>query len=378
VSKGTDKYIVGKVHRFDQKKEMFKRAVWDAKWQDVRKRAYASPRYPKGKDGYKLEDLAFFNAAWYIEDAFAAGTVIHNTGMYKWDTVPGYQSQVPRDVKLKVDDPQKVSRKIKKVARFFGASLVGISELDKRWIYSHSFNRDSGEHEELEIPEEFKYAIVLVFEMDYELVKMTPKWLCDATEGKGYSTMPFTAAMLAQFIRNLGYKAIPTGNDTALSIPLAIDAGLGELGRNGLLITEEFGPRVRIAKVLTDLPLAPDESCDFGVLKYCSRCEKCARYCPSQAIIYGERTDKPHNISNNSGELKWPIDAEKCLSFWARNEGSCMTCIRVCPFNKPSGWFHRLVRWLIKLNISWLDSFLVKMDDLFGYGKQANAGKYWN
>jgi hypothetical protein len=34
------------------------------------------------------------------------------------------------------------------------------------------------------------------------------------------------------------------------------------------------------------------------------------------------------------------------------------------------------VRWLIK-HVSWLDSFLVKMDDLFGYGKQANAGKYW-
>jgi len=44
-------------------------------------------------------------------------------------------------------------------------------------------------------------------------------------------------------------------NDTALSIPLAIDAGLGELGRNGLLITAEYGYCIRLCKIFTNLPL---------------------------------------------------------------------------------------------------------------------------
>jgi len=85
--------------------------------------------------------------------------------------------------------------------------------------------------------------------------------------------------------------------------------------------------------------------------------------------MHGERTTEPHNICNASGELKWPIDAEKCFGFWAHNEGSCSSCIRVCPFNKPVGWFHEAVKWLVK-DAPWLDTFLVKMDDQLGYGKQ--------
>ena len=49
---------------------------------------------------------------------------------------------------------------------------------------------------------------------------------------------------LDRYIRNLGYKAEPTMNDTALAIPYALKAGLGEYGRHGLVITPEFGPRV--------------------------------------------------------------------------------------------------------------------------------------
>ncbi|MBW1674969.1 MAG: hypothetical protein JRJ45_15315 [Deltaproteobacteria bacterium] len=53
-----------------------------------------------------------------------------------------------------------------------------------------------------------------------------------------------------------------------------------------------------------------------------------------------------------------------------------MNCIRVCPFNKPKGWFHDVVRWLIK-HTPFLDSFIVKMDDLAGYGKQKKL-KFWS
>ena len=73
-------------------------------------------------------------------------------------------------------------------------------------------------------------------------------------KGQGYSMMVYTANLMAAFIRGLGYKAIPCGNDTALSIPLAMAAGLGEWSRMGLLVTEKFGPRVRLCKVFTDMP----------------------------------------------------------------------------------------------------------------------------
>ena len=374
--KGTAKYILGEVKRFDQKNEMFKRARWQPELREMGRKVYGSV-YPKDKDGHTLKDMAFKNAAWHIETGFAHSTIIHNTGMYAWDMKLVGVSQVPPGLKLEVDDPAKMAQDIKKVAKFFGASQIGICELDRRWVYSHSFHMLTREHKELELPEGYKYAIVMVFEMDYELAKTSPTWVAEGTEGKAYSMMAVTATLVAQFIRGLGYKAIPSGNDTAISIPLAIDAGLGELGRNGLLITPQYGPLVRISKVLTDLPLVPDEPIEFRVTQYCEKCKKCAKYCPGQAILWGERTTEPNNISNASGELKWPIDAERCFAFWARNEGSCMNCIRVCPFNKPPGWLHNIVRWLVK-HTPWLDSLLIKMDDLFGYGKQASAKIFWN
>ncbi|MDH5695829.1 MAG: reductive dehalogenase [Dehalococcoidia bacterium] len=373
--KGTAKYIAGEVTRFDQKNDMYKRTRWQPELREVSRKLFGLV-YPKDKEGHTLKDMAFKNAAWHIETGFAHGTIIHDNGMYAWDMKLVGVSQVPEDLNLEIDDPAKMSQDIKKVAKFFGASRVGICELDRRWVYSHSFHFATREHKELELPEEYKYAIVMVFEMDYELAKTSPTWVAEATEGKGYSMMAVTATMVAQFIRGLGYKAIPSGNDTALNIPLAIDAGLGELGRNGLLIMPHYGPRLRMSKVLTDLPLVPDEPIEFGVIEYCEKCNKCAKYCPGQAILWGERTTQPNNISNASSELKWPIDAERCFAFWARNEGSCMNCIRVCPFNKPAGSLHNVVRWLVK-HTPWLDWLLLKMDDLFGYGKQEKARKYW-
>ncbi len=374
--KGTAKYIVGEVERFDQKNDMYKRLRWQEELREKGRQLFGLV-YPSEKDGHTLKDMAFKNAAWHIETGFAHGNIIHNTGLYSWDMPLTGVSRVPEGLKLDVNDPAKMSRDIKKAARFLGASRVGICQLDRRWVYSHSFHFAAREHKELELPEEYKFAIVMIFEMDYELARTSPTWIAEGTEGKGYSAMAYTAAMVAQFVRGLGYKAIPSGNDTTLNIPLAIDAGLGELGRNGLLMTPEYGPRVRISEVLTDLPLLPDEPLEFGVTKFCEQCQKCARYCPGQAIMSEERTTQPNNISNASGELKWPINAEKCFDFWARNEGSCMNCIRVCSFNKPTGWVHSIVRWLIK-HTPWMDKLLIKLDDLFGYGKQARASKFWD
>jgi epoxyqueuosine reductase len=372
---GTLKYIAGEVQRFDQKNEMFKRPRWDPAMAEVAKKIFGYV-YPQDKYGHTLKDIAFKNAAWHIETGFAHGNVTHNTGMYAWDMKLVGVSRVPEGLKLEIKNPKRMSEDIKRVSKTFGASLVGICEVDQRWVYSHSFHFATKEHKELELPEEYKYAVVMAFEMPYELCHTSPTLLAEVAEGWAYSFMAYTATMVAQFIRGLGYRAIPSGNDTAIDIPLAIDAGLGELGRNGLLITEKFGPRVRISKVFTELPLVPDDPVDFGVTRFCLACEKCAKHCPSQAILYGDRTIKTHNISNARGELKWPINAEKCLAFWSRNEGSCMNCIRVCPFNKSKGWFHDVVRWLIK-HTPFLDSFIVKMDDLVGYGKQKKL-KFWS
>ena len=148
---GSAKYIAGEVERFDQKNEMFKRPRWDPAMAEVAKKIFGYV-YPKDTYGHTLKDIAFKNAAWDIETGFAHGNVTHNTGMYAWDKKLVGVSRVPEGLKQEVKDPANMAKDIKKVAETFGASLVGICEIDHRWVYSHTFHFATKEHKEFDLP----------------------------------------------------------------------------------------------------------------------------------------------------------------------------------------------------------------------------------
>jgi reductive dehalogenase len=368
--------LVGPIDRFDQRNDMFRRARYDPEWIE-RAGAFYGPAQVQDKAGFRQEDYALVHASWYVEDSFAMGCQGSNhEGLYAWEGPDPESNQMPLDLKIDASHPAELSRKVKRAARFFGASLVGICELDRRWLYSRVSNDITEEHTPLDIPADYRYAVAMAVEMDYSFIQTSPTGGAAAATGLGYSKMAFVAGLLAQFIRGLGYKAIPCGNDTALSIPIAVEAGLGELGRNGLLITEKFGPRVRICKVFTDLPLVPDEPRFFGVDDFCRTCMKCAAHCPSRAISFVEKTAEALNVSNNPGVLKWPVNAEKCFKYWVANGIDCADCIRVCPFNQEQGWHHDLVRSCIK-HAPWLNQLFLRLDEVLGYGKQLDLATMW-
>jgi reductive dehalogenase len=222
------------------------------------------------------------------------------------------------------------------------------------------------------IPKSIKYAIVVLIEMDYDAIATSPAFPASAATALGYSKMAFIEIFLTAFIRHLGYEAIPCGNDVALSVPLAIDAGLGQYGRHGLLITKEYGSRVRITKVLTDMPLhhdAPDHDFCESVIQFCEVCEKCAEYCPNQCIPFGkERTWEGETLSNNPCVFKWYVNVESCYAFWIENGADCSNCIRFCPYNKKKGIKLRSLLWLTR-HMPWLNKFVVKIDKVFGRGE---------
>jgi epoxyqueuosine reductase len=372
----------GEAGRFDQRYTMFSRPRdrerSDRDILDLGERHYGVRRFKKD-DGYTLFDWAFAMGAWYLERWWGFGNMVGNEGLYEWDPDPSRISQrdrIPPGDRWPVSDPGKMARIIKKAAGYLGASLVGICRVDQRWVYSHRFHPLTLEHAPIEIPEGLTHAVVMAHEMDYTLMRTAPTFLENAATGRGYSMMAYVTSSVAHFIRDLGYKAIPCGNDTALSIPMAIDAGLGELGRNGLLISPKFGPRVRISKVFTDLPLIPDKPIELGVRKMCDVCGKCAKACPGQAITFDDPTEEGPTVSNNHGITKWYINPEKCFRFWVRNGGDCANCIRVCVFNKPDTPFHTYVRWHVK-RLPRLDRFYLRMDELFGYGKKIRAEEVW-
>ena len=381
------KYVVGPVDRFDQKYTMFSRPLWDERVKELL--SWVLKRSPsKGKAGQTIKDQA-------LRVATRTGTMMHlfendrpnpsaisrEIGAVATPERVARNIMVslpPKEEKLDISDRVKLTRDIKNAAIYFGADLVGICKLDRRWVYSHSFGLGDSEYNTQELPEEFQYAIVMGYGEDYDMLKYFPTYIADAETSLGYSRMAITNAYMAKFIKVLGYKAMSCStNDVAITIPMAMQAGLGELGRNGLLITPRFGPRVRISKVLTELPIIPDSPIEFGVTEFCLSCEICTDKCPGQAILHGERISEVRNESNVASELKWPIDAERCIGQWARISKACTICISVCPFNKPDSWFHHSVRWLVD-NVRWADSFYVKMDKLLGYEKSAKAEDFWD
>jgi reductive dehalogenase len=363
-------------HRFDQKNEMFKRAVWDEEMQPYSQRFYGEAVYQE-KIGYRKIDYALRNASWNLEWSAALGNSQSNYGLYSWEGFPEkIRHFVEKDGPVE-GTPEDMANTVKKAAKLLGADLVGITRLLPNWVYSSEFNVLTGEHYPIDVPEGCNYAIVMAIAMDYESLRARFTSVAGASVGKGYSDMAYLANLVACFIRHLGYQAIPCGNDTALSIPLAMAAGLGEASRMSLLVTEEFGPRVRLCKVFTDLPLACDSYRPFGVQDFCSICKKCAENCPSQAIPHGEMSTEGPSKSNQHGVLKWYLNPEKCYKFWAKNRMDCVNCVRVCPYNKPEGLLHGFVKAVTR-RTSLFNRFFLWGDGLMGYDKPLSAEKFWN
>ena len=310
---------------FDERKNVFGRMLTDRKAVFYGKSMYENTTRVIGKRHPASSLIEFVRAlsSWTVYDYF--------TGAFSWKKLTKSRSIMgkPEMEKYAVTEPVVMSKLIKETAKIYGASLVGICRLERRWIYSHNIDGKP-----IGVPQECKYAIVTGIEMDAAAIKASPAFAASTATGIAYSRMAFCVACLAEFIRNLGYVAIPMGNDTALSIPLAIDAGLGELGRSGLLITPEHGSCVRLCKVFTDLPLEPDKPIEFGVRDFCKRCSECSLACEANAI-QSEREPSFGTVccSNNPGILRWPVNHDKCYSFWIENGNDCSSCIAACPLS---------------------------------------------
>jgi reductive dehalogenase len=346
---------------------IFARVQHDPGFQYYQKAEFSGAELMISKDilGYSLFEHELVVAAWKLYDSRHS---IHRPGI-------GLDPEGSETGERKVTDPEELTQMVKKAARFFGADLVGIAPLNRDWLFT--VNRRG---EPYEGHETMEYVIVMAVEMDYDAIASSPAFTSSAAVGLGYSTMAFVELELAAFIQRLGYRAMTSGNDVSLSIPQAIDAGLGQYGRHGLLITKEFGPRVRIAKVLTDMPLLrdyPDKGFCKSVVRFCEICEKCATTCPSQSIPYGkDQTWEGTTISNNPGVKKWYVEVESCYGFWVENGSDCSNCIRSCPYNKKDGIFHRTILWFVQ-HTPWFNRLIVKMDDIAGYGKQKSGTKFW-
>ena len=266
------------------------------------------------------------------------------------------------------EDPKILSQHIKQLGYFLRADIVGICRLPQFAVYSHNM---MGNPVELN----HKNAIVLVVDQDYDTMAGSTgdDWISGSQSFIGYSNSAFISCIMADYIRRLGYpaRAHHAMNYQVLVVPLLLLAGIGEMSRAGIVLNPFLGTRFKAAVVTTDLPLEPDKPVDFGLQEFCQKCLKCAVECHANAI------PKDDKVMYNGYET-WHFDAEQCSKFRSTNPNgsACGRCIKVCPWNKPEGWTHDLVRWMVK-HAPFLDRFMVKMDDAWGYGKQDESYKWW-
>ncbi|MCK5739548.1 reductive dehalogenase [bacterium] len=235
------------------------------------------------------------------------------------------------------------SDRLKNYARYLGADIVGTTKLNPAYIYSHVARGAGQWGDPIHLPH--THAIVIAVEMSHKMISQAPENPALTETSFQYFETAKITRILARYIRSLGYpaRAHVDGNYQVMCIPIAADAGLGELGRLGLLVTEKYGPRVRLSVVTTSLPLTQDPPIMFGVQDFCQICKKCAINCPSGSI---SSTDK----QIYTGVEKWQSDQDKCYHFWRLQGTDCGICIKVCPFAYPDTWLHNIMRWVVKRN----------------------------
>ena len=358
--------------RFSERNAVFSRVGWDTSFRAYRRRISEREAEKVGQKGYSRIGYAASSASWMVHDYL----VREFSQKENVNLQPASPTQISSALpKYKSDDPNLNTNRVKRLGQVFGTCDVGIAEIDsaRRFIYTR--NRSGTQ---INLSDKIRSAIVMLIQMDYRALSTSPRLPASIAVGNAYSRAAFAASCMAEMIENLGYQAIPAVNSMGLSVPLAVLAGLGEFGRNGLLIHPKFGQRVRIAKVFTDLPLIPDAPVNFGAVNFCRLCKKCAKSCPSQSISYGEPTwASPWGTpSNNNGVYKWYVNVDKCYEFWVRNSNECSNCIRACPFTKPLGRVHDVARFFIR-NLRFLNRFWIRLDDIMGYGKYKEPEEFW-
>jgi len=372
--RGTGGLVVGAVERFDERETVFARDQLQPGSEEYKAFYEGHPEY-EDRDSARREMHGVLGSMGAMDRPYEKP----NVAALSAQSLFPYLLSTPDRLKPRgyidlaggrpVHLPDEATTRVKGYARHIGADLVGITEIGREWVYSHRgmASRRDGEAWGQEISLDHRYAIVLATEMDFEMVRAAPHTASTVETMGNYARGAIISTMLASYIANLGYSAAAqhVSHYDVLLVPLAVDAGLGELGRHGYLMTKELGPRLRLAAVATDMPLVPDGPVDIGVQDFCSGCRKCAVCCPSKSIPMGPA--EPYN-----GTLRWKLNADTCHDYWGKIGSDCNICMRVCPWSHAGAFPHRIIAESVSRN-RMSRRFFTFMDDVF-YGKKPGPG----
>jgi len=352
--------------QLDERDTMFSRAELETDSDRYRAHYHRRPEHQliddqwRAKPGLLSPDSHYFDPLQFSASEASFQTVGALHGLVDGESA---------DEQVKVD-PVAAVHFLKGWAHKLGAVDVGITALKPEHCYSVG---GRGDRYDQPVACDHPWALALTVEMDKDALDVGPAGPVVMESAQQYLNSGAIAVQLAVAIRHLGWKArAHIDGNYQLCCPLvARDAGLGEIGRMGLLMTPRLGPRVRIAVVTCDLPLVADvRRPDDTIHDFCLLCEKCADVCPGDAILRG----RPGTVD---GVERWQIDQAACFSVWCDTGTDCGRCMRSCPYSHPDTWLHRPIRWAIGRSHLARRVALVADDLIYGRRPPARTVSGW-
>ncbi|MDA5555584.1 2Fe-2S iron-sulfur cluster-binding protein [Shimia sp. MMG029] len=327
----------------------------------VPKRADMFARVQFGDMGKPLQDAA--KGGYYVRKSAPSMAQRRALGAFVL-LQDGASAQV-----AKPTDAERNAANLKAASYFLGVDAVGLSRCPEWAWYSHDATGT-------EIHPEHDQAVSMIIDQGYETMEGASgdDWISVAQSMRAYLRFSLLGGVIAQQIRNLGYKAKAhtVMDGEVLQPPLLLLSGLGEVSRIGEVILNPYlGPRLKSGAVTTDMPMAHDLPIDFGLQDFCENCNKCARECPSGAITAG-----PKRMFN--GYEIWKSDSQKCATYRISTPGGsmCGRCMKTCPWNLEGLFSEAPFRWAAS-NFPSLAKPLAKLDDAVGNGGLNDVKKWW-
>ncbi len=346
-----------KEKQIDERTIMFSRAELEPETKKYSEYYNRHPEHKEADDAWrKSPGLLSTHSQFYHPFLFPAADATFYTvsGLHAKTDGPVNSNQVSVD-------QGSLTKFLSNWAMKMGCHSIGITELQTSHLYSIGGRKHNyGEP----VSNQHRLAIAFTVEMNFDRVASAPRGPIIMESANQYLNAGIIAVQLAAFLRNMGFsaKAHIDGKYQVRCPQVARDAGLGELGRMGLLMTPKLGPRVRIGVVTTDAPLETTKKIsDSSVIRFCKICKKCADTCPSQAISFDDRM-----LTN--GALQWNINQERCFSYWCKVGTDCGRCVSTCPYSHPDNIMHNMVRFFIRVSPVFR-RLAYKLDDVL-YGRK--------
>ncbi len=227
-------------------------------------------------------------------------------------------------------------QKIEAAARASGSGLVGFADLSPlKGILA-------GDATTFEFP----YAVTFAVEIPKEAARASlekPSEEMRSAYKMCNKKLKEAGERIVQLLAAEGYKArfidpAQRVNPEKLLGPISQKAiaslsGMGWIGKNGLVITEEYGPRQRMGAVLTDMPVTRKATL---IDNKCGDCTACIDRCAMKVLKNGSFKHHPESRDLVIDWAKCGVYEAKLIGDGSRPEMACGRCISVCPFSKLS------------------------------------------